>query len=518
MLAAVVYFLYSTYKINYMRIRISFFFLLIATGSYCQTNPFQKKFPLIDRYIDSLIKEWNVPGLALGIVYKDQLIYAKGYGYRDLEKKLPVTSATIFPIASNTKLFTATAAAMLAEEGKLSLDKPVRTFMPSLTFNNDELNAKVTLRDMLSHRTGLPRYDGIWVASPFNRKETVAKVAYMKPALGFREGYIYNNMMFASAGAVMEAVTGKSWEQITKEKIFQPLGMNTSCFTDEEMIRTNNYSLSYFEPDSTNMLLPELYDAQSEALGPAGTIKSNIEEISHWMIALLNAGKYKGVQAIPQHAIKETLIPNSISDRQGRWDELSNSLYTLGRAIQTYKGYKIATHTGSIDGFYSNLTLIPGEQIGIFMVHNGSPGGSLRGIMPFPVIDRLLGLNYTPWSERYRKEYLEAKVQEKKFKDSVSATQVKNTVPSHALPAYTGKYNNPVYGDIIIELQNGQLVFLFRKQSSALHHFHYDQFITREVNNDKPDFRLNFLTNTKGDIDRITMNPFGDPAAEFVRK
>jgi len=502
-----------------MRIKISLFaFLLIGLSSYGQTNPFQKKFPLIDRYIDSLLIDWNVPGFALGIVYKDQLIYAKGYGYRDLEKKLSVDAKTIFPIASNTKLFTATAAAMLAEEGKLSLDKPVRTYMPSLNFNNDELNTKVTLRDMLSHRTGLPRYDGIWVASPFNRKETAAKVAFMKPQLGFREGYIYNNMMFAASGSVMETVTGKSWEEIIRQKIFQPLDMNLSCFTNEDMMKNSNYSLAYFEPDSTNRLMPQMYVAQSDALGPAGTIKSNVEDMSHWMIAQLNNGKYKGAQAIPTNAIKETLVPNAIADREGKWDEQSNSLYALGRTIQTYKGYKIASHTGSIDGFYSNLTLIPGEHIGIFIVHNSSPAGSLRSVMAFPVIDRLLSLSYTPWSERYKKDYLEAKSVEKKFKDSIKATQVTNTVPSHSLNAYAGTYSNPTYGDMIIEWQNNQLIFLFRKQRSVLHHFHYDQFKTKEENTGKPDFRLNFLTNSKGDIDRITMNPYGDPTAEFVKK
>ena len=502
-----------------MRTRILVFaFLFIATTSFGQTNPFQKKFPLIDKYIDSLLKDWNVPGLALAIVYKDQLIYGKGYGYRDVAKKLPVDTRTMFPIASNTKLFTATAALMLQEEGKLNLDKPVRNYMPSLNFYNDELNTKVTLRDMLSHRTGLPRYDGIWVASPFTRKETISKVAFMKPQLGFREGYIYNNMMFASVGAVMETVTGKAWEEIIREKIFRPLKMQSTCFTDEEMIKTNNYSLSYFEPDSTTRLLPETYMAQSEALGPAGTIKSNMEEMSHWMIAQLNNGKYNGQQAISSTAIQQTLVPNNIADKQGRWDELSNSLYGLGRTIQTYKGYKIATHTGSIDGFYSNLTFVPGQQLAVFMVHNGSPGGSLRSVMAFPVIDRLLSLDYTPWSERYKKDYLEAKAQEKKFKDSVGGTQVKNTVPSHAVNAYTGTYTNPIYGDIIIDLQNGQLVFLFRKQRSLLYHFHYDQFITKEENSDAPDFRLNFLTNSKGDIDKFTTSPFGDPVAEFVKK
>lgn len=500
-----------------MRLKIFFPALLfIVFSSYCQTN-FQKKFPLVDRYLDSLMKEWNVPGMALGVVYNAQLIYAKGYGYRDLEKKLIIDSKTLFPIASNTKLFTATIAAMLAGEGKFNLDRPVRNYMPSLHFNTDELNTKVTLRDMLSHRTGLPRYDGIWIGSTFTRKETVAKVAFMKPSLGFREGYIYNNMMFASSGAVMETVTGQTWEQIIREKIFQPLEMNASCFTTEEMMRSNNYSLSYFEPDSTRKLLPESYEAQSEGLGPAGTIKSNIEEMSHWMIALLNAGKYKGRQVIPAEAIRQTYIPNAIADKEGKWDELSNALYGLGRAIQTYKGFKILTHTGSIDGFYSNVTFIPGEQLGIFMIHNGGPGGSLRSFMALPVIDRLLGLNYTPWGERYRKDYLEGKARSKRFLDSVNATQVKNTSPSHPLHAYTGNYNNPIYGNITIELQDNQLVFVFRKIRSRLYHFHYDQFITKEVNNDIPDFRLHFLTNNKGDIDGISSNPFGDPLAEFVK-
>jgi len=493
-------------------------FLLLSSISYSQTKPFEKKFPLVDRYIDSLMKDWNIPGLALGIVYKDQLIYGKGYGYRDLENKLPVQTTTVFPIASNTKLFTATAACILSEEGKLGLDKPVRTYMPALNFNNDELNAKVTLRDMLSHRTGLPRYDGIWVASPFTRKETVAKVVYMKPQLGFREGYIYNNMMFASSGAVMENVTGMTWEDIIRKKFFQPLQMNSSCFSDDDMMKAGNFAYSYFEPDSTKKLQKVIYMAQSDALGPAGTIKSTVEDMSHWMIAQLNGGKYKGQQVIPESAIKQTLVPNNLADKEGRWDELSNSLYCLGRTIQTYKGFKIATHTGSIDGYYSNVTFIPSQELAIFVVHNSQPAGSLRGVIAFPIIDRLLDLVKTPWSERYMKEYLKGKLDEKKSEDSVKSTQVKNTIPSHPLKAYAGVYSNPIYGEMTIELQIDQLVLSFRKQRSILYHFHYDQFVTKEEHTDKPGFRLSFLTNSKGEIDRISMRPYGDPVAEFIKK
>ena len=496
---------------------ITICYLCVSTFGYTQTNPFQKSYPKIDRYIDSLMKDWNIPGMALGIVYKDQLIYAKGYGYRDLENKLPVDSKTIFPIGSNTKLFAATATCMLVEEGKLNLDKPVRNYMPSLNFYNDELNSKVTLRDMLSHRTGLPRYDGIWSGSTFTRKETIDKVAYMKPQLGFREGFIYNNMMYVTVGGVMETVTGMSWEEITRKKIFQPLQMNTSCFTTEEMMKTGNFAHAYYEPDSTTQLKKITYISQNEAIGAAGSIKSNIEDMSHWMIAQLNSGKYKGQQAIPEKAIKQTLIPNNIADAEGKWDELSNSLYGLGRVVQTYKGYKIAAHSGSIDGYYSNLTFIPSENIAIFLVHNSMPAGSIRPVMAFPVIDRLLNLSQTAWSERYKKDYLKSKADIKKAKDILNATQVKNTVPSHSLKDYIGKYVNPIYGDIMIELNNDQLSLSLRNQQSLLYHFHYDQFATNEETNGKPDFRLNFLTNSKGEIDRISLRPYGDSETEFVK-
>jgi len=324
-------------------------------------------------------------------------------------------------------------------------------------------------------------------------------------------------MMFVAAGAVMETVTGMSWEEIIRKRIFQPLQMNASCFTNEEMVKYENFAYAYYEPDSTGKLQNLTYVAGSDALGPAGTIKSNIENMSHWMIAQLNGGKYKGQQAIPDSAIKQTLIPNNIVDKEGKWDELSNSLYGLGRGMQTYKGYKIATHTGNIDGYYSNLTFIPSESIAIFLVHNSVPAGSVRPVMAFPIIDRLLNLSQTTWSERYRKEYLKIKSDSKRAKDSINATQVKNTVPSHALKDFTGKYSNPIYNDVLIEMQNDTLVLSFRNQRSLLHHFHYDQFSTKEELNGKPDFRLNFLANSKGEINRFSMQLSGDPVAEFVK-
>jgi CubicO group peptidase (beta-lactamase class C family) len=501
-----------------MHLRLLLFLLLSASAGFGQNHPFQKKLLLVDRYIDSLMKEWNVPGLALGIVYGDQLIYAKGYGYRDLEQKLPVTTATLFPIASNTKLFTATAAAMLAEEGKLSLDKPVRTYLPALQFNNEELNSRVTLRDMLSHRTGLPRFDGIWVASQMERKNLVSQVSYMKPALGFREGYIYNNMMYASAGLALESISGMKWEELVRSGILAPLSMNRTCFSQADMEKTGNFSYAYLPADSSRKLVRRVFVAQSEALGPAGTMKSNVEEMSHWMIAQLNQGKYKGAEVIAPKAIKQTMTPNIIADREARWDELSHGLYGMGRLLQSYKGYKLATHTGSIDGFFSNLSFLPNEKLAVFVVYNSSTMGNFRNAIAFPLFDRLLGLTQTPWSERYLKEFQEQRNNQQKFRDSIAATQVRNTQPSHPLSAYAGNFSHPVYGNMEVGLQDNKLILSYRGQQYPLLHFHYDQFISREPYPDRPEFRLNFLTNNLGKIDRISLAPFGDPVTEFNRK
>jgi CubicO group peptidase (beta-lactamase class C family) len=501
-----------------MRFLFLLLFLAGFTKSFSQSSPFQKTLPAIDRYMDSFMQAWNIPGLAMCIVYKDQLIYAKGYGYRDLENKLPVDDQTIFPIASNSKLFTATAACMLEGEGKLSLDKPARDYLPWLRFSTDELNTKVTLRDMLAHRTGLPGNNGLWVSSPASRNELVQQVASIRPALGFREGYIYNNMMYVASGVVMEAVSGKSWENIIREKLLEPLQMNATGFFGEGKVAGSNIAYPYYNPDSSRTLKRRTQIAQTPALGPAGTMLSNLEDMSHWMIAQLNGGKYKGVQAIPAKAIQQTMVPNAVADREGRWPELSNALYGLGRNVQTYKGYKIATHTGSIDGFYSNLTFIPADSIAIFMVHNSIPAGSVRSIMAFPVFDRLLNLSITDWSGRYLMDYKQDMANETKARDSMAATQVKNTAPSHPIKDYAGKYSHAAYGEVVIHNNNGSLVLSYRNTKTILHHFHYDQFETREERNSgNPEFRLHFHTNTKGGIDRFSMRPFGDPVVEFVK-
>jgi len=490
--------------------------LLLPLAVSAQNKGFEEKAAKIDTYVNALLSDWNIPGLALVIVHKDQVIYSKGYGYRDLEKKLPATETTLFPIASNTKLFTATLATQLASEGKLSLDASVKQYLPELNFYNPELNFKVSIRDLLSHRTGLPAYDGIWLNAAFKRKELLSKISFMKPSLGFREGYIYNNNMYTLAGLAIEAVSGKSWEENVQERIFKPLEMNSSGFTGLG-VRPENHSLSYFEAEGTGKLTVRTFLAQSELLAPAGNIYSNMADMGKWLILQVNGGKYKGKQVIAASAVEETKIPNAISDKRGRYDELSNAIYALGRSLQTYKGTKLISHTGSIDGFFSNLSYLPKDSIALFIIHNAVSAGSLRSVMNLPIIDILQNREITDWSERYRKDYLEAQEKNKKTVDEINASQVKNTLPSHQALDYTGKFSHPVYGEILIGLKNNDLQLQYRSLSATLHHWHYDQFITMDDGKGFPDMRISFLTNDKGEIERLSTHPFGDPLTEFVR-
>ncbi|MEJ7692897.1 serine hydrolase [Daejeonella sp.] len=492
-------------------------FLLLLFPIYvsAQSTNYTDKFGTIDAYANGLLQQWNIPGMGISIVYKDKVIYSKGYGQRDIEKNLPATETTLFPIASNTKLFTSTIAAQLAVEGKLDLDKPVRTYVPGMNFYNEELTSRVTLRDMLSHRTGLPGYDGIWLNAPYRRTEALSKIAYMKPSLGYREGYIYNNMMFMASGLVIESVTGKSWEDNVRERIFRPLAMNSSGFAGAGK-KPAEHSQSYFDNEQ-GKLVARMFSSQSETLGPAGTIYSNMKDMGNWMIALVNSGKFNGKQAIPARAIAETMIPQNLSDKRGRYDELSNSIYAMGRIVQTYKGTKMVSHTGSIDGFYSNLAYLPKDSLAIFIVHNSTSAGSLRSVMNLPIIDILLAREATDWSGRYRKDYLEGEARNKRQIDSLNASRVTNTVPSHQMQAYTGTFQHPVYGDIKIEVKNNALALGYRALTAALSHWHYDQFITMEDGKGYPDMRISFITNDKGEIDKISTRPFGDPVTEFVR-
>src|SRR2546423_390937 len=287
-------------------------------------------------------------GTGVGVVVGDQLVFAKGYGYRDYEKKLPFTPGTVCPIASNTKLFTAIAAGMLVEEGKLTWDRPVRESVPTIRFHNEQLNNTVTLRDMLSHRTGITRHDTIWYKSDFTRKELFDRLKYLEPQEPMRQSFLYNNLMFAGVGYMIELQSGRTWEQFVRERILQPLDMKSTGYTIAEMVKAPEHGVGFTEKRDSFDLYKIPYYEDIEGVAPCGAIVSNIQDLSHWLVALMNNGLYGGTQVIPADLLKQTLqpaigLPNTAAE-QPRDLEMLNAAYGLGRQTASYPGHLITYH------------------------------------------------------------------------------------------------------------------------------------------------------------------------------
>lgn len=504
------------------RVKIGFLFLLSVSGALlhlqqasAQTIDVNRKLKGFDKKVEQILKEWNVPGCGIGIVYKDKLVYSRGFGYRDLEEKLPVTPTTLFHIASNTKLFTAVAVGLLVEDGKLDWDKPVRQRVPQLEFYNNELNNNVTIRDMLAHRTGISRHDAVWVRSDFSRTELFERIKYLEPSIPLRQGYIYNNLMYVAAGQIIEIVSGKTWEEYVQARIFDPLGMTSSVFDVPGVTGQGDFMWAYTEMrDTTTLLRSPLYDSM-QGLGSAGSIVSNINDMSNWMIAHIYRGKFAGQQVIPASVIRETMRPvNPTSSVPENNFENLNVVYGMGRSTSAYKGHYLAQHTGSVAGIYSVVSIMPADSIGVIVFTNRV--SQLPVIISNTIYDLLLGLPETPWIERGYKSYLEGKETSRLERLKPDTIRVHGTTPSHSLSHYTGRFEHAAYGVVTISYIDDALRFKFNHVDLPLYHYHYDRFMT-------PDdlfmgrWSLLFSTNARGVVNELRLNLDGAEVV-FVRR
>jgi len=499
---------------------LALFLTLSGPAARAQAPDITGKLSGFDSYMEQVLKDWNTPGIGVGIVVNDKLVFAKGYGYRDYEKKLPFTPATLCQIASNSKLFTAVAAGMLVEEGKLTWDKPVRESVPTIQFYNDQLNNNVTLRDMLSHRTGVTRHDSIWFKSPFTRKELFEKLKFLEPQEPLRETFLYNNLMYAATGNIVELKSGKPWEQFVRERILAPLDMKTTTYSISEMTQHPDHGVPYKEKRDSFELYKIPYYEDTEGIAPAGAVISNIDEISHWLIALMNEGKYNGKQVLPANVLKATLqpaigLPNTLGESQGFW-ELLNPAYGMGRETAAYRGHLMTFHGGDLPGFHSQVSFMPNDKIGVIVLVISDHSAPLYNIVSYNVYERLLGMDQTPWSQRRLQQRLAGKKAGTEARAKAGADRVSNTKPSHALADYAGEYENPAYGILKIGLKTEALQFGFHAFDFPMSHFHYDRF-------DTPDdeqygrFSVNFRTNPQGDIDSAVIS-LDEGEVIFTRK
>jgi CubicO group peptidase (beta-lactamase class C family) len=495
--------------------------LLVAPAGQAAPDPaLAKKLAAFDAAMPKLVKDWNCPGIGVGIVVKGELVFAKGYGYRDLGQKLPFTTKTAVPIASNTKLFTAVAAGLLVEDGKLDWDKPVRQFVPGIRFYNDALDATITIRDMLSHRTGITRHDTIWYKSDFTRQELFERLRYLEPSQPPRSIFLYNNMMYAGAGRVVELLSGKSWEDFVRERIFTPLGMTSSTFSIDEMVKQPEHGVPFTERRDSFELYPIPYYREAVGIGPAGAINSNLEDMSRWLTALMSEGKLEGRQAIPAGVLKATLSPaialaNSQLESRG-WGELLNQVYGTGRWTASYRGHLIAYHGGDINGFHSQVGVMPADGIGVIVLVIGDHCAPLYNYVSYNVYERLLGLDETPWSARGLEIRLKGKEAGKQARAKAGSGRVEGTKPSHPLDDYTGEYEHPAYGVLTVSRKDEELVFDFHKIRLPLRHFHYDRFDTPDDEQDGQ-WSVNFGTSALGEVDKAQMS-LDEAEAVFLRR
>ncbi len=500
----------SSRVVNRIRpLAVALALLISALTASAQEIDITKKLDGFDSYMAQILKDWNTPGIGVGIVVNDKLVFAKGYGYRDYEKKLPFTPTTLQQIASNSKLFTAVAAGMLVEEGKLTWDKPIRESVPTIQFYNDQLNNNVTLRDMLSHRSGVTRHDLIWFKSPFTRKELFDRLKYLEPQEPMRQTFLYNNLMFSAVGEIIELKSGQRWEQFVREKILSPLDMKTTTYGIDDMNKQPDHGVPFREKrDSFELYKIPSYE-DTEGVAPAGAIISNIDELSHWLIALMNDGKYNGKQVLSAKVLKETLqpaigLPNTLGEALGFW-ELLNPAYGMGRQTVSYRGHLLTFHGGDLPGFHSQVSFMPNDKIGVIVLVISDHSAPLYNIVGYNIYERLLGMDQTPWSERQLKMRLANKKAGTEARAKAGGDRVPNTKPSHALPDYAAEYESPAYGIVKISQKSDALQFDFHDFHFPLSHFHYDRFDTPD-DEQYGKFSVNFRTNPQGDVDNAVIS------------
>jgi len=489
--------------------------IVISSSLFAQKTTSKQSDPFagLDTVLQKILKDRKAAGFAVAVVSKDKIIYSKGFGYRDHEKQLPVTTNTLFAIGSCTKAFTASLLGLLNKEGKLDLDKPATEYLPELKFFKDEMNNSITVRDIMCHRTGLPRHDYSWyLFNTASRDSLLKRIQYQEPTALLRQTWQYNNFMFLVQGMISEKLMGKSWEQNVKEKILTPLGMNSSNFSVHDLAKMSDASLGYVAFKDSIIKKTDYYDIN--AMGPAGSINSNVNEMANWVITWINGGKFNGKEILPSNYVNQAMssqmvVGAALPDKEVPDAFLSN--YGFGWFLSSYRGHYRVEHGGNIDGFSASTSFFPSDSIGIIVLTNQN-GSAVPGIVRNTIADRLFGLNKIDWNKRTNDAQAKAKAAAKEAEKKTTSNKKTGTKPSHKFSDYEGLFNNPGYGTIDIFSKNDSLFFRSRNGDAFLRHYHYDFFEMFPIDKKEgidttgpAQLKIQYHMNAAGDIDMLTL-------------
>jgi CubicO group peptidase (beta-lactamase class C family) len=473
-----------------------------------------------DAYVATALKTFDAPGAAIAIVKDGKVVFAKGYGVKKVGSPAPIDTHTLFQIASNTKAFTTASLAMLVDEGKLKWDDPVTKYLPWFQLSDPYVTRELTVRDLITHRSGLGLGAGdlLWLHSNYSRDEVLHRIRYARVASSFRSRYAYDNVLYAAAGEVVAAASGKPWDAFVKERILQPLGMTGALTGVAELSPSADMASPYSMIDGREQLIS--LDSV-DVIAPAGGIIASVSDIAKWMIVQLDSGRVGNTRLWSAARTRDmwsgqTILPIAPPPAPALAPVTPNfSEYGLGWFLQDYRGHKIVTHTGGLGGMTSRTLLVPDARLGIVILTNSET--PLINAIPFRAMDDMLGTPRLDWVAIDEAAQKKALASGAEVEAKAASSRNHDSKPSLPLARYAGNYNDAMYGDASIADENGHLVLRFAHSpefTGDLEHWQYDTFVAHWRTKTIPDAYVTFSLNASGDIDTMKMAAVS-PLADF---
>ena len=469
----------------------------------------------LERDVNTVLKTFDVPGIAIAIVKDGKVVAAQGFGVRKLGDPAPVTGNTLFEIASNSKAFTAAALAQLVDEGKLKWDDPVTLHLPDFQMYDPYVTREMTIRDLLVHRSGLGLGAGDllwWPTTTFSTDEIIHRLRYVKPATSFRSSYAYDNLLYIVAGRIVAQKTGKPWGDAIRAKILAPLGMNTTTTSVAAMLQSSDYAAPHSRiNDRISVVKPMPVE---NAIGAVG-INTNAADFARWMNALLAGGKledgkrmFSAAQAremwTPQTPVKTSEPKPALAATRANFNA-----YGLGFYVRDYRGHKMVMHGGALQGFYSRVAMLPDEKLGVAIFTNAENSGSMAALQ-WRILDHYLGMAPTDWIGIIAGQEQQNHRDELARQGKASSARAAASKPSLPRTSYDGEYSDPWYGNAVIRHEGKKQIFTFTRTpdlTGEMEHFQHDTFIVRwKERNFNADAYVTFALNPDGSIERMKMS------------
>ncbi|MBI3449016.1 MAG: serine hydrolase [Acidobacteria bacterium] len=466
-----------------------------------------------DAFVEKEMKDFKVPGLAMVVLVDGKPVLSKGFGLRDVKNNLPVTTGTLFAIGSSTKAFTTFVLGTLVDEGKMEWDKPLSTYIPDFRMSDRVATERLTPRDLVTHRSGLPRHDLVWYNSKMSRKEMVARLAYLEPYRDLRQEFHYQNLMFLTAGYLAEQLTGGSWEAAVRSRILEPAGMSHTNFSVLDSQKTDDFAKPYREIDDR---VDEIPFRTIDNVGPAGAINSTVEDMALWLKVQLGGGKAGERPLINKTTLVDMHTAHMAMSIPPDRAELPQISYGMGWFVQPYRGHNRIHHGGNIDGFSAQVSFLPQDQIGMVVLTN-KDGTPLPELIMRHALDRLLDLPRIDWAGETLVKLSKAKDAGEEAKKNKNLVRKQGTKPAHPLDEYAGEYENPGYGRLRISRAGDHLEATYNDIAQPLEHWHYEVWNGTQGAKDPvfEDMKFLFVTNMKGEVDAVQA-PFEPETKDIV--